>query len=101
MISSDFYETTLDAADIEYNIVIKDIAYESGYLEPVVQDFKPQDTHYTYEWYINGIRQDTDKNTLKYAINTSTNEKQPLNRIDLRVFGDDGRKSLLFEKYFN
>ena len=101
LISSDFYEIQLSEADIEYNIVITDIAYSEGYLEPVIEDFKPQDTHYTYEWYINGLRQDTDKNTLKYAINTSTNEKQPLNRIDLRVFGDDGRKSALFEKYFN
>lgn len=101
LVSSEFFEIELSEVDIKYNISVTDIIYDGGYLSPVIEDFKPQDTHYSYEWYINGIRQDTDKNTLKYEINTSTNEKQPLNRIDLRVCGDDGRKSLLFEKYFN
>lgn len=101
LISSDFYEIKLSENSITYNIIIKDILYENGYLTPVLEDFKPQNTHYSYEWYVNGILQDTDKNALKYVINTSTNTKQPLNRIDLRVLGDDGRKSVLFEKYFN
>ena len=101
LVSSDFYELELSQNNIEYNITISDIIYENGYLAPVVIDYKPQDTHYTYEWFVNGILQDTDKSSLKYVINTATNEKQPLNRIDLRIYGDDGRKSALFEKYFN
>lgn len=100
LVSSDFYETQIKNLNPVYNIIIQDIIYKDGFLEPDIIDYYPYDTHYTYEWYINSIKQDTNKNSLKYQINTQKNCPQNLNRINLIVKSSDGRESK-FEKYFN
>lgn len=100
LVSSEFYELNLSDLNTEYNITT-DIEYSDGYLIAKIQDFKPQDTHYTYEWFINEIKQDTKASSIKYQINTKNNCPQKLNKINLIVYGSDGRKSQVFEKFFN
>ena len=99
--SSDFYEIQASKIDTIYNINVTNIIYEDGYLKPEIKDLKPSDTHYSYEWFINDEKQDTNKETLKYQINTKMNIKNALNSIKVRVSGDDGRVSEIFEKFFN
>lgn len=99
--SSDFYEIEASKIDATYNIIVTNLIYEDGYVKPIIKDLKPQDVHYSYEWYINDEKQDISKEVLKYQINTKMNERSALNSIKVRVSGDDGRVSQIYEKYFN
>lgn len=98
LVSSDFYELNLDDSNTLYNITIKDIKYEDGFLEPTIEDFSPDDNHYTYRWYINEKLTGTTR-TLKYEINTKNNCPVNLNKVVLIVNG--GTREGKFEKYFN
>lgn len=98
LISSDFYELKLDKSNTQYNITIKDIKYDGGFLEPEIEDFSPYDNHYTYRWYINEKLVGSTR-TLKYEINTKNNCPVNLNRVVLIVNG--GTREGKFEKYFN
>ena len=101
LVSSDFYEFKISELNPQYNITINDIQYESNYLIPQITDFISTDVHYSYEWYINDIKQETNKSTLAYTPNAATNAANVLNKISLIVSGDDGRVSEKFEKFFN
>ena len=111
--SSDYFEKQFKISDLKYNINIQDIKYfpidrtsnptgelpNTGYLEVEFEDLNPQDVKYTYEWWIDNIKQEYTNKTIPYTLQNSVNIPMNLKNIKVQVKCSDGRESIIFEKF--
>lgn len=111
--SSDYFEKSFTIDDLKYNINIKDITYSpydkisnptgelthTGYLEVNFEDLNPKDVKYTYSWWIDNIKQKYTNKIIPYSITSNLNVQSNLKNIKVQVTCNDGRESIIFEKF--
>ena len=111
--SSDYFEKSFAIDDLKYNISISDIVYtpydkvtnptgelpETGYLEVNFEDLNPKDVKYTYSWWIDGIKQKYTNKIIPYSLTSNLNVQSTLKNIKVQVTCNDGRESIIFEKF--